>query len=77
MGVWVGKWGWERCGWEREIKGDTKDLCKEGGREGGRRTIRGQCIFNDPLAHVIHVFVVDLIGPGGQWRRRSEGGVGG
>lgn len=34
MGVWVGKWGWERCGWEREIKGDTKDLCKEGGREG-------------------------------------------
>lgn len=48
-----------------------------GGREGGRRTIRGQCIFNDPLAHVIHVFVVDLIGPGGQWGRRSEGGVGG
>ena len=73
----MGVWGWERCGREREIQ------CKEGGvrgeeeEEGGGRTIRGQCIFNDPLAHVIHVFVVDLIGPGGQWGRRSEGRVGG
>ena len=48
-----------------------------GGKEGGRHTIRGQCILNDPLAHVIHVFVIDLIGPGGQWGRRSEGGGGG
>ena len=54
---------------------------REGGgrrkEEGGRHTIRGQCILNDPLAHVIHVFVVDLIGPGGQWGRKSEGRGGG